>query len=181
MNKRIISIDAETNGLWGRAFMIAGVAYDDGREVSRFVGRCPIDGEVNSWVAENVLPQLKQVPVTHADYDELLKAFIDWHQQFPQWNSWDRQDGYQTLWHMGHVVEVALFRHARERLYIGDFDAPYVPIELATLLQSRGFRPDSVDEYIKTHNLPTPDVDGGTHNALYDAIAAATVYFDLVK
>ena len=33
MNKKIFSFDAETNGLWGQAFSIGAVVYEDGREL----------------------------------------------------------------------------------------------------------------------------------------------------
>lgn len=55
-NQYILSIDAETNGLWGEAFAIAGVLYDpQGKEVKRFVGRCPINDEVNKWVKKQCI------------------------------------------------------------------------------------------------------------------------------
>ena len=57
-NKNILSFDAETNGLWGQAFAIGAILYNpEGKEIDRFVGRCPIEEDVNSWVAENVLPK----------------------------------------------------------------------------------------------------------------------------
>ncbi|EJU22051.1 hypothetical protein HMPREF1143_0452, partial [Peptoanaerobacter stomatis] len=44
--KSILSIDAETNGLWGQAFSISALLYDaDGTQISEFVGRCPIEEE----------------------------------------------------------------------------------------------------------------------------------------
>lgn len=65
----IFSFDAETNGLWGQAFAVAAVLFDEnGDEVARFVGRCPIEGEVNPWVKENVLPEMEGIPVTHKSY-----------------------------------------------------------------------------------------------------------------
>ena len=179
---KIISIDAETNGLRGKAFMIAGIACDEnGEEISRFVGRCPIEGETNPWVAENVVPQLKGIEVNYDSYESLLRAFIEWHNKFPQWNSWENKGGFQTLWHMGHVVEVQLFRDAYDMGIIGEFDSPYCPIEVASLLQMKGYSPDSVDGYLEARGLPKPEVAGGTHNALYDAMAAAMAYFDLIK
>lgn len=54
---KIFSWDCETNGLWGRAFAIGAVVYEDGVEVKTFYARCPIEGKVDTWVEENVLPQ----------------------------------------------------------------------------------------------------------------------------
>ena len=56
---KIFSLDAEANGLWGQAFAIAAVVADEnGQEIDQFTGRCPIQGKINHWVAENVLPQM---------------------------------------------------------------------------------------------------------------------------
>ena len=58
----VLSFDAETNGLWGQAFAIAAVLFNEnGAETARFVGRCPIEGEVNSWVKTNVLPKMEGI------------------------------------------------------------------------------------------------------------------------
>jgi hypothetical protein len=176
---KVISIDAETNGLRGQAFMLAGVAYEEGREISRFVGRCSIEGNINPWVAENVLPSIEGIEEDHDSYESLLRAFMAWHQEFQQWNSWDAKEEFQTLWHMGHVVETKLFDDAFKMGIIGEFESPYCPIEVATLLQAKGFSPDSVDGYVKEHNLELPEVAGGTHNALYDCIVAAAVFHHL--
>lgn len=47
-NQSIMSFDAETNGLWGQAFAISAVVYDEkGNEVERFLTRCPIEEEIN--------------------------------------------------------------------------------------------------------------------------------------
>ena len=180
MNKNIISIDAETNGLQGRAFMIAGVVFENGKIIDQFVGRCPLKNPTD-WVKKNVLPQINYIKITHKDFDSLLKDFISWHNQYKQYNSWDNQNGYQTLWHLGQPVETNLFRTAYEKGFIDEFGSPYVPIEMATLLQASGHKPDSVDDYIKQHNIIIPVNTGGTHNALYDAMATAYAYFDLIS
>jgi hypothetical protein len=43
------------------------------------VGRCPISEEVNPWVAENVLPQMKGIRETYKSYEELLSAFSEFY------------------------------------------------------------------------------------------------------
>lgn len=45
-NNKILSIDAETNGLYGMSFAIGAVLTDKetGEEEKRFLVRCPIDG-----------------------------------------------------------------------------------------------------------------------------------------
>ena len=58
MSTKILSFDAESNGLYGPAFAIGAFLYIDGMEVSRFIGRYRLTGEINAWVKENVLPQM---------------------------------------------------------------------------------------------------------------------------
>ena len=179
--RRYISIDAETNGLRGEAFSIAGVAMENGEEISRFVGRCPINGEINEWVKENVLPGMEEIEITHKNYKDLLEAFITWHKEFPQWNVWDNKHGFQTLWHMGHIIEAKLFDDAYKRGLIGEFDSPYCPLELSSYLQASGFLPDSVDSYMCEARLRHPTGVGRTYNPLHDAHVTSMVYEHLIS
>jgi hypothetical protein len=167
MNKKIFSFDAETNGLWGQAFSIAAIVYDNtGVEIARFIGRCPIEGETNSWVAENVLPKMMDIPVSHGSYDELLKDFADFYKS----NKTDAD----VIVHMGVPVESTLLKDAHSRGYIGDWDGPYPLIDIAGNLQQAGENPTSVDEYVTKYGLEVRDF-GTTHNPLYDSEVAAVV------
>ena len=172
MAEKIISLDAETNGLWGQPFSVAFIVYNtEGVELDRATFRCPIEGDVNPWVAENVIPQMGDIALTHSSYEGMLKAIGQW------WLS--NKEGSSALWHMGHIVETHLYRELHRVGAIGDWDAPYTPIELSVLLESAGYPADSVDGYVAKKGLSLPNFKGGTHNPLYDAAAAASVYFDL--
>ncbi len=170
MSKKIFSFDAETNGLWGQAFSIAVLVFEDGVETARFIGRCPIEGDVNSWVAENVLPTMQDIPVTHESYDALLADFA----KFYLANKADAA----VIAHMGFIVEVKLLRDAHERGFIGDWDGPYPLIDIAGNLQQVGEDATSVDTYVKKYALEVRDF-GTTHNPLYDSEVAAKVYIHL--
>lgn len=171
---KIFSLDAETNGLWGGAFAIGAVIYENGVEVRTFYGRCPIEGEVNTWVSENVLPQMVDMPETASSYPELLKQFADFYSA--------QKDGADIIVHMGVPVEAKLFLDMHSLGIIGDWDAPYPLIDIAGNLLQAGFDPTSVDQYNADHGItvPTPE-PGGTHNPLYDSRAAALCYIDLMK
>ncbi len=171
MSKKIFSFDAETNGLWGQAFSIAVLVFEDGVETSRFIGRCPIEGDMNPWVAENVLPTMQDIPVTHEGYDALLADFA----KFYLANKADAA----VIAHMGFIVEVKLLRDMHERGFIGDWDGPYPLIDIAGNLQQAGEDPTSVDKYIEKFGLQVRDF-GTTHNPLYDSEVAAVVYRHLL-
>jgi len=157
----------------GKPFAIGAIKYDsDGIEQDRFSGRCPIQDEVNEWVKNNVIPALEDFEVTHDTYKSLLEDFAKW------WMI-NKKDS-ELLWHMGHIVEANLFIELHRLKFIRDFDGPYTPIELSVILRENMLKPDSVDEYIKSRDLTIPNIGGGIHNPLYDAIATASVYFDLL-
>ena len=168
----ILSVDAETDGLWGRPFAIAAVCYDeDGKEVSRFCARSNEKAK-NEWVLENVLPHCEDIEVA-GDYIYLLKAFAKYYQ--------DARAQYDVtvLWHMGHVVESFLYRELVSHKLIGEWDAPYCPIEVSAYLERAGYAPDSVDNYAKQNNIALPA--GATHNPLYDCEVAFAVYKHIIK
>ena len=165
--KKILSFDAETNGLWGQAFAIGAVLVDqDGEELARFVGRCPIEEEVNEWVEANVLPELASVAETHASYDDLLQDFMSWRAT--------HKEGAVELLHMGMPVEARLFADAHAKGIIGDWDGPYGLVDVAALPEVG----DSVDGYNSRNGVVVDpaDYEGGTHNPLYDSAAAAKCY-----
>ena len=175
--KKIISVDAETNGLWGKAFAIAAILYtqetDDAAwvEVDRIVVRLPDNFIKNQWVKDNCLPRMKGIKVTHYSYPKMLSTFANWYN--------DNRKDTVVLWHMGHVVEAFLFREMVDFAFIGEWDAPYTPIEVAEVLRCHGEDPASVDTYLKKKGVVISDVEGGTHNPIYDCIAAMTAYIEL--
>lgn len=172
--KKVFSFDAETNGLWGQAFAIGALVYDEsGAEIARFVGRCPIEGEVDKWVAENVLPKIADIPVTHANYDALLASFAEFYKA-------NKQDA-DVVVHMGFIVEVKILRDLHAAGLIGDWDAPYPLLDVSGNLQQAGEDPTSVDSYVKKNELSVGEFEGGTHNPLYDSAVAAVVYRHLTE
>lgn len=161
----IFSFDAETNGLWGQAFAVAAVLFDEnGKETARFVGRCPIEGEVNPWVKDNVLPEMDGITVTHKSYKDLLKCFIEFYME--------HKEGADVLVHMGTPVESKLFIDAHEMGIMGDFDGPYPLVDCSAIPEIG----TSVDTYNANNGISIPSFEGGTHNPLYDSYAAALAY-----
>ena len=77
--KKIFSFDAETNGLWGQAFAIGAVVRNTDGTTTEWVGRCPIEGPISDWVAENVLPNMEEIQETYNAYRERLKAFSEFY------------------------------------------------------------------------------------------------------
>src|SRR3989338_404621 len=172
--EKIFSFDAETNGLWGQAFAIGARVYDaaSGEVLAQFVGRCHIEGEVDSWVKDNVLPQMTEVPVSHADYGALLADFSKFYLV-------NKQDA-DVIVHMGYIVEVKVLRDMVDRGFIGPWDGPYPLFDVSGNLQHAGEDPTSTDGYVRKHGLAlSAEFAGGAHNPMYDSQRAARVYMHL--
>ena len=186
-----VSLDVESDGLWGNPFAIGVACYNVNKEEIHSLTWVMKDLDkvvTNQWVKDNVLPNMDMtsplggfVTDNYNDnkvtrpvrfecdlYEEMLWSFAN--------NFWNYVKDAQVIWHMGHVVEANLFKELRNHEFIGDFDAPYTPIEVSVVLTSKGYNPDSVDKYIEEqpHLMPV----GNTHDPLYDARAAAVVFFD---
>ena len=226
--KKIMTIDAESNGLWGKPFCIGAQIWEekitcdvkvtgspehgypggmspkretkiiknvDSKElydgnilekllvtevkilstkkewikIEEITLRIPDSYVSDNWVKENVLPTLRDINITNAGYEEMLEDFSHWYLE--------NKENSTALWHMGHIVESFLFREMNRLGYIGDFEAPYTPIEVSEILRQNGFAADSVDNYAKDHNIKVNYA--ATHNPLYDAEVAFRVWADL--
>ncbi len=172
--KKIFSFDAETNGLWGKAWAIGALVYNEnGIEIFRFLARLPDSVVTDSWVREHgSLAAMAGVQVTHDTYEAMLADFA----QFYMANKTDAD----IIVHMGVPVEAGLLRDMHDAGFIGDFDGPYPLMDVSGNLQQFGEDPTSVDGYLKKYKLSIGEVEGGTHNPLYDSAVAAAVYQHLM-
>lgn len=164
---KIFSFDAETNGLWGQAFAISATVRENGVEIANFTSRCPIVGEVNPWVAQNVLPSITDVKENSSSYEEMLSKFAAFYMA-------NKNDA-QVIVHMGYIVETKVLRDMHDLGLIGDWDAPYPMHDVASALQLAGEDATSVDAYVSKHALSVP-FTGATHHPMYDSVVAAVVW-----
>ena len=169
---KVFSLDCETDGLYGDAFAVGAVVINDGVVVAEFAARVDDVDVVNHWVAENVLPALASMPVTHRTAREMRSAF---------WGFWKaHKNGATVIAHMGIPVESQFFRQCVEddtdaRMW----DGPFPLHEVSTALMLAGENPTSVDEYNKKYGVAVP-FSGVSHHPLYDAHAAAAAWNHLV-
>lgn len=172
-SKKVLSFDAETNGLWGQAFAVGALVYDEnGGEIARFVGRLPNSEVTDEWVRTNVLPKLEGVPVTHEGYEALLADFAKFYLV-------SKKDA-DVIVHMGVPVESKLLIDMHTLGLIGDWDGPFPLLDVAGELAQAGEDPTSCDKYVAKWELAVPDF-GTTHNPLYDSVVAAEVHRHLVS
>lgn len=166
---KIFSVDAETDGLYGKVWAIGAVVLetddDVSRELARFEGQINSDVVTDLWVRENIvgLFQLTQ----YLDRGRLLNAF---------WDFWmEHKKDAICLADFGAPVEAALFRACVEldpeqRTWEG----PYPLHELGTALLCGGRDPD-IDRR-KFGGMPNLV----QHDPVDDALAAAHCWHRLV-
>lgn len=160
---KILSVDAETNGLQGQPFAIGAICTDDGQpDDGVFLAKCGIVGPADPWVLGNVLPALDGVARVDR-YVDLLSGFADWFDA--------HKDGATVIAHVGVPVEARLFRDMIWFLDRDPFSGPYPLHDLATLLLAAGHDPLSGDAYMAEHGLTLGGLFAGMveHNPLYDA------------
>lgn len=190
---RIISIDAEVDGLYGASFAIGAVVREEGREIDRFYSRLANLAQVrDEYCRDKIVPVLAEPamdipdgpalahaweahragrdrPHHHASSDALEEAF---------WAFWlQHRETATPIAHCAVPVETGLVRRCVERdlparMWLGPYPAIH---DVATALLLAGRDPSTVDGYLKAEGIPVP-FSGSPHHPLYDAIAAALVW-----
>jgi hypothetical protein len=171
--KRIFAIDAEANGLWGQAFAIGAYVIDpSAQELARFTARCPIDGPVDPWVAENVLPAVDDLQETHGSYGSMLEAFYAFYM------TWGQRGEADVIAHIAFPVETTLMRDVFTAEPGREWQGPFPLLGVEAALETRGHDPRSVEAYLRAHGIVVP-IDASPHHPLYDAASAALCWHHL--
>lgn len=129
------------------------------------------DLETNSWLRENVEPNLSGIE--YPDRETFLSAAADaWKfgKEILGWEPWGPGNGkaLATVAHMGSPVESNFFQQMFEAGFIGEFDGPYPPHDTAPLLYRAGYDPTSEQDFAKAVGIKLPD-GFKPHSALSDA------------
>jgi len=180
---KVFSFDAETNGLDGKAWAIAATVRENGVEVAQFVARCPIVGETNEWVRDNVLPAVEDLAETHSSFEGMLADFASFYKK--------HKSGALVIYHCGNTVEGGHMRYMRDMDLLSAFDGPYLEneyeingepvvvvdvLDVQGVLMGLGENPGSVEAYVRKYGLELGKVPGTTHHPLYDSVVAAVVF-----
>ena len=179
---KILSIDAETNGLMWKAFAVAATVREGKQEVDQIILRCPIEQDVDSWVAENVLPNIEDIKETNKSYNSMLEDLYKFWDHYrtkmdKNWNPIQKQP--TTIAHMWAPVETGLFKDMLIHVW-EEFAWPYPLDEVSTLLKAVWEDPTSVDSYMKKYNIK-PEFEWLSHHPMYDAVVAAQVWEHIIK
>jgi hypothetical protein len=171
----LLSVDVESNGLYGQPFAIGAIVGTQAGPWTLFLADCPIEGPVDPWVAEHVLPVLDDRAVMHFnDLPNLLGHFGEW---------WDRhRTGATVVAHIAQPVEARMFADLIHIIGRDPFSGPFPLHDVATLLLAAGENPESVDTYIARHGIDPGKgfTEMGPHNPLYDARVAQCAAWHLL-
>ncbi|AVQ21460.1 hypothetical protein C4N15_07285 [Fusobacterium necrophorum subsp. funduliforme] len=175
LTNKIMSLDVESNVLWGEPISI-GFTIEEDEKILKKYEACFIDEskQYNDWVQKNVIEPMKQNKnILHlSSYKGLLSWFADHYNRY--------KTEYTVLYHMGHIVEANLFKELVSSGYIGEWDAPYTPIEVSALLAVCKYDMDSVDKLAELGLIEKPS-ESQKHQALYDAKITGRAYWFLKK
>lgn len=153
-----LSIDAESDGLYGEAFAIgAAVLSSKGEVMAAFSGKAEENRVQSAWVRENSLPHLSDLPVydTRKQLREAFWAF------YLQW-----RERCVILADVPYPVEVGLLRQCVAGDLQGrEFLGPFPLIDLASVLYARGLDP-------LLDRMAFCGVQNRRHHPLDDAIAS---------
>lgn len=165
------SIDLETNGLLGDPFIVSTRVYSsDGTFLESFDGRCPIEGEIDSFVKEHVLPPNVDIVENYSSLLELSKDFVEFYKKFPNKT---------VISHIPYPVESGYFLWLQHHKLLGEFEGPYPLIDVGSMLHTKGEDPTSLSSYLDKYGI-TVDVVGNDHCANYDTACAHAVYHHLL-
>lgn len=126
----------------------------------------------DEWATIHVAPYIGEIPIV-GTLEDLLSDFAQFYL------SWAKRGDVDFLWYGGHVVEAYLFRLLRDRGLIGDFDAPYTPIELTAYLMMIGADPSSVEEYLISQGIELPE--GVVDTPIYDCKISYICYRHILR
>ncbi len=167
----LLSFDVESNGLHGPEFAVGAVVMSaTGQVLDEFKARCHIRGRVDSWVAENVLPVLKDFPINFSSRRQLRQAFWQWFQ-----SAIARAD--YVLVSNGYPVEMRFLAACQDDdLTKRYWEHPFPLLELHSLLLQIG---EDQKHHVVTDKVKgTPNLK---HNPYWDAWVSALAAFEAFR
>jgi hypothetical protein len=185
--RNIISIDVESNGLYGQPFCVGAVEMDwGGRVIGQFLARCPLDQVEEDWVLENVIPALEGIDQTHESLGSLQRDFVTW-----LVTTTARIGNPIILVDVGfpvdcHFLYSALKSESMERDF-GDGHkwarqrySPYPLLDLASVLAGAGFDPDQ-NRLELARSIAGKEWGGAKHNPVCDAETSALCLIKAIR
>jgi hypothetical protein len=170
---KLLSVDVESNGLHGPAFAVGAVLIKlDGSIVDEFQARSPIEGELDPWVKENVLPPMEDFAETHKDAKSMRADFWQWYKKA-------KEQADYVMFDNGYPVEARFFLSCQDDDIDANYwDHPFPVLELASLLIQVGVKPLAVRYKFVSDQLEGPVRQ---HHPRFDAQVSALTAIKALK
>lgn len=171
---KVLSFDIESNGLHGKPFAVAAVVVDmNGLTQDTFVARIKINDDVDEWVAENVLPVMTDMPITHGSYRAMCDSFWRW------FTSAQEQSDYVVVSN-GYPVEYRFLADCQDDDIVARYwEHPFPILDLTSLLIGHGVYAEK--QRLKLLAKTTADRQLKRHNPLDDAQTTALTTITLLS
>jgi len=170
---KLLCFDLEANGLHGQVFAVGAVVMDStGKILDQFSGRCKLNEEIDEWVAQNILPAIKDMSATHGNPEALREAFWRWYLQA------EPQSDY-VLVNNGYPVEYRFLMQCQEAdLNERYWQHPFPILDLSSLLVQAHQDKKTIRKEILSKF--SDQLGGSAHNPLYDAKLSALMAFSVL-
>lgn len=158
LDRDLIIIDVESNGLWGQPFAVASVRMTPGGRILRtFAMRCNIDEVPDEWIVENKIEQLLEGLPKVEDIKHLMEEFIGWY---------SKENDSNTFVDTGFPVDFRFMDLMRCNAAWQSF-SPYPLYDISSILVAAGEHPNvNRMEYAKEL---IGEKCGVAHNPIWDA------------
>lgn len=166
LDRDLIVIDVESNGLYGQPFCVGSILMDrGGRILDQFIGRCGFDEVEDEYVLEHILPALEGVPERFHALKDLEVGFIEWYATVLK----NREA--RVVVDVGFPVDIGFLRNLGRRRdnygHLWQTLSPYPLYDLSSILAGLGVDPD-----VRREEFAEPLIgiaSGDKHNPLWDA------------
>lgn len=172
-NTVFLAFDVESNGLHGEAFAVGAVLMKaDETIIDEFNGRCPIKGEVDEWVKDNVLKPLQDLPENYKTAKALRKGFWEWYKEA-------KTKADYVVVKNSYPVETRFLADCQDDdLEERYWEHPFPLIDLASLLLGLGIKPLAVTYKLVEDKLQDQHLQ---HHPRWDAWVTALALIEVLK
>ena len=158
LERDLLVVDVESNGLWGQPFAVAAVRMTPGGRILRtFAMRCNIDEVPDEWIVENEIEELLEKLPKVEDVRTLMEEFIGWYSGEGERN---------TFVDTGFPVDYRFMDLMRWDTTWQAF-SPYPLYDISSIIMTAG-DPPNVDRLEYAKEL-IGEKAGVAHNPLWDA------------
>lgn len=158
LDRDLIIIDVESNGLWGQPFAVGAVRMTSGGRVIRnFAMRCNIDEVPDEWIINNEIEEMLEEFPKVDNVGELMAEFMVWY---------SGEGGANTFVDTGFPVDCRFLDIMRTSTKWQSY-SPYPLYDISSIIVAAG-GPPNVDRLEYAEEL-IGEKKGNAHDPLWDA------------